>query len=350
VKLVESPFTGGLSIHAQGDTREEWLPAYPTGTAELFLHIITDTKSNGFVMKPRKIEVRLRVPRGASDIGIGQPVTVETPSVGTVIIDTVYPCRATQGPLPEGPYQAEVSIDGLRTLQLNWAIQAGASRPGKTVRLDEYQISDQQLKELAKDPDLTVLTLYNGGSNRGTVSAEGLRALASLERLHTLSLGSLRLDEVCYEALATLPRLRKLSINGPAALTDKALAELAKIKTLEELRLGCHSATFTPAGLKELAALPKLESLEIGALGARVSVDDAGLKVLAGIKTLKSLSLPYCPKITDDGLQELAALKSLRFLGLISVQGESRVTRSGVERLQKALPGLRVSRGREDGD
>lgn len=350
VKLVESPFDGHLSIRARGSISEEWLPAYPPDTAELFVHVVTDTKSNGFVLKPRKIEVRLRAPRGTTDVGIGEPKTIETPSVGTVVIDEVYPCRAAQGSLPEGPYQAEVWIDGIRTLQLNWAVQTGAPRPGKTVRLDEYLISDQRLKGLAKDPDLTVLTLSNGGSGRGTVSAEGLRALAASERLHTLSLWSLRLDESCFEALAALPRLRKLSINGPAALTDKALAELAKIKTLEELRLGCRAATFTPAGLKELTALPKLESLEIGELGARVSVDDAGLKELAKIKTLKSLSLPYCPKITDDGLQELAVLKDLRFLGLVSVQGESRVTRSGVERLQKALPGLRVYRGREDGE
>jgi hypothetical protein len=342
--LAESPFTAHLSIRADGDAREEWLPAYPPDTAELFVHVVTDTKSNDFVIKPRRIEVRLRGPRGASDIGIGQPVTIETPSVGTVIVDTVFRCRATQGFLPEGPYQAEIWIDDDRTLQLNWAVQAGASRPGKTVRLQEFEISDNRLKEVAKDPDLTVLTVYNGGANSGTVSAEGLRALTAAERLHTLSLGSLRLDESCFEALAVLPALRKLSISGPVNLSDTCLAELAKIKTLEELRLGCSGPTFTPVGLKELATLPKLESLEMGALGSRVSVDDVGLKELARFKTLKSLSLPYCPKITDDGLTELAALKELRFLGLTSVEGESRITQAGVDRLLNALPDLHVHR------
>jgi hypothetical protein len=62
-------------------------------------------------------------------------------------------------------------------------------------------------------------------------------------------------------------------------------------------------------------------------------VTDAGLKELAPLKQLTTLSL-FGTKVTDAGLKGLAPLKSLTELDLFDTQ----VTDSGVKELQKALP------------
>ena len=68
---------------------------------------------------------------------------------------------------------------------------------------------------------------------------------------------------------------------------------------------------------------------------------DAGLKELAGLKSLQTLDL-YHTQVTDVGLKELAGLKSLQALDL----GETKVTDGGVHELQQALPGCRITRSK----
>ena len=72
---------------------------------------------------------------------------------------------------------------------------------------------------------------------------------------------------------------------------------------------------------------------------ANARVTDAGVKELAGVKTLQSLNL-WNTQVTDMGLKELADLKSLRFLSLKYTQ----VTDAGVAELRKALPNCNISR------
>ena len=50
---------------------------------------------------------------------------------------------------------------------------------------------------------------------------------------------------------------------------------------------------------------------------------DAGLKELAGLKSLQSLNLQHT-KVTDAGLKELAGLKSLQTLDLSRYPGDGR--------------------------
>ena len=71
----------------------------------------------------------------------------------------------------------------------------------------------------------------------------------------------------------------------------------------------------------------------------RTQVTDAGLKELAGLKSLHTLDLRGT-QVTDAGLKELAGLKSLHTLYLSGTQ----VTDAGVAELQKALPDCRINR------
>jgi hypothetical protein len=66
-------------------------------------------------------------------------------------------------------------------------------------------------------------------------------------------------------------------------------------------------------------------------------VTDAGLKILAGMKTLQTVDLGFT-EVTDAGLKELEGLKNLRTLDL----GFTKVTDAGVAALQKTLPDCRI--------
>jgi hypothetical protein len=66
-------------------------------------------------------------------------------------------------------------------------------------------------------------------------------------------------------------------------------------------------------------------------------VSDAGLKELAGMKSLQRLYLTGAP-ITDAGLKELVSFKGLQMLDLSG----TKVTHAGVKNLQQALPNCKI--------
>jgi internalin A len=105
-------------------------------------------------------------------------------------------------------------------------------------------------------------------------------------------------------------------------VTDAGLKELAGLKSLQALYLA--ETQVTDAGLKELANRKSLQILDVR--GTKVT--DAGLKELAGLESLQSLYLADC-QVTDVGLKELAGLKSLQVLNL----GHTKVTGAGLKEL-----------------
>ena len=113
---------------------------------------------------------------------------------------------------------------------------------------------------------------------------------------------------------------------------DGWLAELPV--PLVPFGLDLSGTRVTDAGLKELAGLKSLQSLNLW----DTLVTDAGLKELGGLTSLQSLDLKST-RVTDAGLKELAGLKSLQRLYLY----DTRVTDKGVAELRKALPGCNIS-------
>ncbi len=111
-------------------------------------------------------------------------------------------------------------------------------------------------------------------------------------------------------------------------VTDAGLKELAGLKSLQALYLagnGREAETqLTDTGLKALASLKSLQILDVR--GTKVT--DAGLKHLAALKSLQSLYLTDC-QVTDAGLKELAGLNSLQVLNL----GDTKVTGAGLKEL-----------------
>jgi outer membrane lipoprotein-sorting protein len=216
----------------------------------------------------------------------------------------------------------------LHTLNLQWAkvTDAGLKELAglnhlRTLDLSETQVTDAGLKGLA-GLKLKQLTLSF------PLTDPGLKHyLAATEPPIWLDLLGAKVTDAGLKELAGLKTLKVLDL--PAQVTEEGLRGLAGLK-LKKLTL---PFVLTDVGLKHyLAAVEPPTTLNLR--GTRVT--DAGLKELAGLKTLKKLDLPT--QVTDAGLKELAGLKSLQLLNLEGTD----VTDAGVERLQKALPGCKI--------
>jgi hypothetical protein len=131
---------------------------------------------------------------------------------------------------------------------------------------------------------------------------------------------------------AALGDLVEVRLDTPE-IADEAVARLGELTELETL---CLSNTqLTDEGLRHLEGLTRLENLWLD----DTFVTDDGLAHLRGLSRLKSLWL--CgTQVTDAGLAHLGGLTDLEDLRL----WKTPVTDEGVKRLQKALPGCRISR------
>jgi hypothetical protein len=112
-------------------------------------------------------------------------------------------------------------------------------------------------------------------------------------------------------------------------VTDAGLKELAGLKSLEVLHLGRTKVTGAGlAGLKSLQALYLYDT----------AMTDMALKELAELKSLQMLNLASCPGVTDAGLQDLGALKSLKDLRTYL----TKVSAAGNAALRKDLPACNI--------
>ena len=103
-------------------------------------------------------------------------------------------------------------------------------------------------------------------------------------------------------------------------MTDAGLKELAGLKSLHALFLA--GTQVTDAGLKEVAGQKSLQTVDV----RWTQVTDAGLKELAGLKSLQRLYLNHC-EVTGAGLKDLTGLKSLQILNI----GGTQVTDAGLK-------------------
>ena len=123
-------------------------------------------------------------------------------------------------------------------------------------------------------------------------------------------------------------------------ITDDGLKHLAGLRSLKRLTLGAHD--ITDRGLKYLRSLPELESLS---LSNNTAVTDQGLIHLKGM-ALRELHIPNAAK-TDRGLKYyLAAIQSPSELMLHTWQ----LTDEGMKHLtkQKGLRTLSLTGGITD--
>jgi internalin A len=171
-------------------------------------------------------------------------------------------------------------------------------------------------------------------SNAKFSDADLKEVLTGLPDLQALNLG---LTKVTDAAMKDVPQFKQLTIfriTGETPVTAAGLKELAALKQLKELdlRIGCVDA----ATLKALAGNQKLEKL---VLSGKNVTDEVVKEAAAAFPKLQQLSLAGTA-VTDEGLKPLAELKQLTSLNVAF----TRVSKDGVQNLQKSLPKAKINR------
>ena len=196
----------------------------------------------------------------------------------------------------------------------------------------------------------------------GSDDPEAMAAVCQLDRLEFLCVQDLPGD--AGKALAEIGRLKRLQdlrLYGALGLRNEMLASLDGLPVLS--RLYIFDADVGDAGLVRLAHLPKLETLEISSRGLRSKrlvtdvgvaavarsmpelreldlcdsdITDAALVAVSRLSKLTTISLTG-PKVTDAGLTLLSNLRDLEVL----ILGQVDVTDEGLKQIHH-LKKLRI--------
>lgn len=285
--------------------------------------------------------------------------------------------------------RSDLSSTGIKQLKLCKAL--------RELDVGQTAINDEDLVQLRDLKSLERLSLSDT-----KITDAGVESLAKLKTLKFLNLDHTRVTDRCFESFAELTSLEALRFYGCKDVKGSGLAYLQLLPNLTELtialsgvddagvqsmflpldpgkvkggrspkrkanrgpldnlqQLFAHGTLITDASLSSLVQLPKLRVLMIGGPG----ITDAGMAVVAKMSSLENLQLSGAPitdqgvaniremnrlqhlslggaKITDGSLDHLANLKNLKELRL----GNEPVSDAGVEKLQSALPGLKIHR------
>jgi Leucine-rich repeat (LRR) protein len=154
--------------------------------------------------------------------------------------------------------------------------------------------------------------------------------LAALASLRSVTLEKVNIPPLPLILLEQIRSLRTLHVTGWSGSFIEHGGKLSALQTLRALRLS--GPDIDDQILEEVGRLPELRILEL----VDADVTDAGLRHLAGLGKLVSLSLRGCRRITGAGLKAIAGLQALRALDLSG----TRVDDAGLARLGRR-PGLR---------
>ena len=165
---------------------------------------------------------------------------------------------------------------------------------------------------------ITSIFLFPGASK---VTDAEFACVAGLTSVRSMILVETHLTDAALGHLKTLPALTSLYLGGThtdaegvtrdggAGLTDAGLKHLAGLRSLRNLSLG--GSGFTDRGLVHLKGMTGLRSLALGS----PSFSDAGLAELTGLVGLNDLSLAGSG-VTGPGLARLDVLPALKSLVL----------------------------------
>jgi hypothetical protein len=142
-------------------------------------------------------------------------------------------------------------------------------------RLEGLYVGWTNLGDSSMKPLGTMTRLKRLGVNETGITDEGVRQLKDLKDLEWLRLDDNKVTDACLETVKGFPNLQVLFLNNTTGFSDKGMKEVARIKSLRELRLSTWELSrITDAGIRELRALPNLETLSLGT-GSRISEEAA---------------------------------------------------------------------------
>ncbi|HEY7314060.1 MAG TPA: hypothetical protein VH643_32215, partial [Gemmataceae bacterium] len=163
----------------------------------------------------------------------------------------------------------------------------------KVLELRGSKVTDPGLRQLKPLTQLEELAVANNGE-RGDSGAVNIAA--NLKQLKRLYIDNSSVGDAGVTELAKMPNLQLLTING-TRITDNALEALTKLTTLEELHLS-HFPTD-----KSMAILVRCKNLRVLHL-FDTQITDKGLKTLGELPHLKNLDLTFSRKLSDKAVAD----------------------------------------------
>ncbi len=207
------------------------------------------------------------------------------------------------------------------------------------------RISAKGIREIAKLKGLQTLSLFSATVPDKALWRLNIPALRDLDLGHT-AISNNVLNQIAMGA----SRLERISLNG-TPVTDAGLASLTKLSHLSGLKLA-DMPNITDSCLDALSESPSILSLDFGAdnitnAGAktlvkfshlkmlnldRTKIDDSAMEYIAQIPTLYDLNVAHTA-ITDRAIPAMSKMKTLRRLNI----GATKISPTGVARLKAAL-------------
>lgn len=175
----------------------------------------------------------------------------------------------------------------------------------KEVRVNGWVYPDDDVRHLARIPQLVGFSNGSAYGNAWPFTGSGLRHLIMPAKLHTLGLEGKGITDDSLQHVGRLTSLRKLHIFSKN-VTDEGLRQLQPLD-LCEFHLSADRVT--DKGLQHLAHMHRMQILTL----PYNEVADAALVHLAGMQELTELDLQD-NKVTDAGLIHLGKLTGLNKL------------------------------------
>lgn len=226
--------------------------------------------------------------------------------------------RRLEGADLTGPGFTDASIEPLgRVETLKW------------LNLRDTAITGEGLKRLANAEQLTG---FNFSSSEPPGDDDPFLGVESMPNVETLSLGYGDVTRERMRAIAGLKTLRSLTIVSPTSVEPGAFEELRDHPSIQKLFAIRNGGGFlTDADLQAIATIDSLVEFYGSAGGEGAAVTDAGVRALAKMPRLKTLT-GWFPQATDDAVAALARCESLETLNL---RGWN-VTEASLDSLRKA--------------
>ena len=166
----------------------------------------------------------------------------------------------------------------------------------------------------------------------GMMSDRQLAEIAKIKNLRTIHLSSRFITDQGMLELGHAKHLEHLTISYGCYVTAKGLASIHDLTLLESIRLD-GTMTFDDESVKVFEKLTNLARLEL----ISFDVSDEGARTLSKLTHLMTLDLNGNQKITDIGAAYLANMVGLQELELM----ETQISDEGLEKLTR-LPNLRT--------
>lgn len=247
-------------------------------------HAISEMSENS--IDERKLEVPISTPEPRSIMqawGIVSGILLVSSIVSAIFVGLMFNQSEPESkPRKKQAYQEPKLSDALDSMQTGtW--YKGGNINGPLVWTSRPNLYDKDLKLLTKEKDVKRIAV----GITDNITGLGFK--------HFLDRGILA-----------------VSVQS-TGLTDEGLAEIAKMKTLEELRLSLCS-NLTTKGMKSITTLPRLDNLNL----TFMKIPDGSFEEISKIKTLTHLALFNSKNIKDSDIQLLSKIPDLEYLDLSS--------------------------------